>query len=250
LWLAVLIYLFAGLLPDTAFAELDRVYILRTDSCAFVNGADVTNDSKMYGAGAGSTFYIYGSISNSTGSIGQSIAFTNAVAPIACNTAVLPALSNSIYFRYSKIPNETQPPQAADSRIKDIRNDFFYKRKWDFVHGLLVVPFKYRTGDGSLSGNSSIGYYAGTSFYADTYTLMPFISAGLTEISVNVDPDTDEVENASGLTVALGYIFKDSSNFQIGAVLGIDHLGGSKGNAWEYEDDPWISISVGYNFAQ
>lgn len=115
-------------------------------------------------------------------------------------------------------------------------------------HGILLVPFKYRTDDGSLTGQSTIGYYAG--FRSDTvlFSGTTFLSAGLSVVPIA--NDDGEQSNTTAFSLGAGYTFATKSNFQVSIVAGFDHVGGSAGDAWQYEDDPWVSIAFGYNFLQ
>lgn len=110
--------------------------------------------------------------------------------------------------------------------------------------GLLVVPYKYRGDDGSITGEATVGYYAGWETRAGTY----LVSAGLSQVSIPVS-DT-ETENQSAVTIAGGVLMNNWDNVDIGLIVGIDHIGGNKGDNWQYEDDPWISIMIGFNFSQ
>jgi len=57
-------------------------------------------------------------------------------------------------------------------------------------------------------------------------------------------------EDTSALTATVGMAFSTKSNLQFSINLGIDHIGGSVGEAWEHEDDLWVSIGLGYGFLQ
>jgi len=71
----------------------------------------------------------------------------------------------------------------------------------------LIVPFKYRTDDDSLSGEATIGYYAGfrTEFKIPgsntRLPMSPFIAGGLSQINVATNGETD---NKTGVTLAVG----------------------------------------------
>jgi hypothetical protein len=110
--------------------------------------------------------------------------------------------------------------------------------------GLLVLPYKYRTDDGSVTGEATVGYYAGWEFSFATL----IASAGLSQVSLPVSET--ETENQSAVTLAGGVLLNNWDNVDIGLVIGIDHIGGNKGDTWQYEDDPWFSIMVGWNFSQ
>ncbi len=110
--------------------------------------------------------------------------------------------------------------------------------------GLLVVPFKYREDDKSISGEATVGYYAG--FDMKWGTLVG--AAGLTQVSIPVS-DT-ETENQSAITLAGGVLIKNWDGLEMGLIVGVDHIGGTKGDSWQYEDDLWYSLMIGWNFGR
>lgn len=110
--------------------------------------------------------------------------------------------------------------------------------------GLLVVPYKYRNDDGAITGEATVGYYAGWETRLGTLLL----SAGLSQVSIPVSET--ENENQSAVTLAAGYLLSNWDSIDLGLVVGIDHIGGSKGEDWQYEDDPWFSLMIGWNFSQ
>lgn len=120
------------------------------------------------------------------------------------------------------------------------------------VSGPLIVPFKYRLDDKSLGGDATVGYYAGwgfeTNFFdlSDKYvTFTPFLSAGLTQVSVikKSDDGTSESDSKSGFSWATGLLIQNWDNVNIGIVYGEDRIGDQD---WEHEGEGWISISVGW----
>ncbi len=120
-------------------------------------------------------------------------------------------------------------------------------------HGVLLVPFKYRTEDKSLSGAATLGYFVGAR--SDTLLLSGtfYFSVGTSLVPVervNASTMATEVEEVAAATVALGMSFSTKSNFQVSINVGVDHVGGSAGDDWKYEDDHWFSIGLGYGFLQ
>ncbi|MEM6484675.1 MAG: hypothetical protein AAF662_06800 [Pseudomonadota bacterium] len=115
------------------------------------------------------------------------------------------------------------------------------------VSGPLIVPYKWRLDDDSLSGEATIGYYAGWAheFMNGGLTVTPFISAGLTQVSVATVGENGEIseDNKSGVTIAVGFL-KSWDNLNVGFVAGQDRIGDKE---WQYEGDTWISLSVGWD---
>lgn len=158
----------------------------------------------------------------------------------------------------------TQPPSAEFGRTyilpkKSSQNvtvaNTVVQSLSGFTSGPLVVPFKYRLNDDSISGESTLGYYAGWNIEDLTFgvfgnrrlTLTPFLSAGLTQVSVSSIGDNGEVnsDTKTGVTWAGGLLLKNWDNLNIGLVYGQDRIGDG---TWEHEGEGWISLSVGWEF--
>jgi ribosomal protein L35AE/L33A len=117
------------------------------------------------------------------------------------------------------------------------------------VSGPLVVPFKYRLDDKSIGGDATVGYYAGYGFdvpISDQYiTLTPFLSAGLTQVSVlsEAEDGTTTTDSKSGFSWATGFLIQNWDSVNIGIVYGQDRIGDKN---WAHEGEGWVSISVGW----
>jgi hypothetical protein len=117
------------------------------------------------------------------------------------------------------------------------------------VSGPLIVPFKWRIDDDTLTGDATIGLYAGYRFEPQLFSsnvtlpITPFISAGLAQISVN-NTETEDSDVKTGVTLALGMLW-EWDDVTIGVVYGQDRIGDSE---WEHEGEGWLSISVGWKF--
>jgi len=114
------------------------------------------------------------------------------------------------------------------------------------VSGPLIVPFKYRTSDKILSGDATIGYYAGYSiepkipFTETRVPISPFIAGGLSQVSV---AENEDIINQTGITLAVGVLIQNWAGINIGLVYGQDRIGDKN---WEYEGKGWISFMVGW----
>lgn len=118
-----------------------------------------------------------------------------------------------------------------------------YKRVGGVSTGLLVVPFKFR--DGDIFSDSTIGQYV--SYKWEVVEVLA--TAGLSQISIS-EIGTSEVESKTGLTMALGVNFEIAKNWDIAILVGKDHLSGSDGDDWEFQDDTWVSFAIGFNFTR
>ena len=115
--------------------------------------------------------------------------------------------------------------------------------------GPLVVPFKYRTNDKSISGEVAVGYYVGVTWeWGREIGVTPIISAGISQISVAETTETTEAElktkNRTGFTWAAGFLISNWDGVNIGLVYGQDRLGDT---TWEHEGEGWLSLSVGWD---
>lgn len=114
------------------------------------------------------------------------------------------------------------------------------------VSGPLVVPFKFRLDDDSITGEAVLGYYAGYKFepripFSDvTIPISPFIAGGISQVSVTKNGVSD---NKSGFTWATGILIHNWANVNIGIVYGQDRTGDKD---WEHEAEGWFSFMIGW----
>lgn len=124
-----------------------------------------------------------------------------------------------------------------------------FNRGWDY--GLLAVPYKYHPTDQSLTGEATLGGYAGYQYsWPGVAITIPVFSAGVGVVNVTNDTGKEtSSRSAASFTVASGFIINltKSGLFQIGALYGIDWAG--KGNHYKYDGKPWIAISFGTNLS-
>lgn len=118
-----------------------------------------------------------------------------------------------------------------------------YKRVGGVNTGVLVVPFKLRSGD--IYSDSTIGPYI--SYKWEVIEVLA--TAGLSQISVS-EVGTEKVQSETGLTAAFGVNFEIDTNWDIALLVGKDHLSGEKGDQWEYQDKTWFSFGIGFNFTR
>lgn len=124
--------------------------------------------------------------------------------------------------------------------------------------GVLVIPMKMRgtragvpfdfTTDFTLG--SSFGFSFRTSHYKPNY-LSIVASFGVTSVGVDSTTTrgylTGPKTNLGAITPGVGLIM-EVSNFQIGAVVGWDIVGGVTGQNWIYNGQTWFSFGIGYQF--
>ncbi|WP_438467012.1 hypothetical protein [Marinomonas sp. PE14-40] len=179
---------------------------------------------------------------------------------------VISIRDNEYTVKFNKIypSNPSSLDEAHLEGLKWVNYDFTYILKRDvsdkfdlkqvskesltgLSSGPLVVPFKYRTNSKSLSGDATVGLYAGVNFEPGCTTsnwcfrITPLISAGLSEVSVVNGTST---ETKTAVTWAAGFLVSNWDDVNIGVVYGQDRIGGS---TWEHEGKGWVSIMIGWD---
>jgi len=119
----------------------------------------------------------------------------------------------------------------------------YYKRVGGVSTGLLVVPFKLRSGD--IFSDLTIGQYI--SYKWEVIELLA--TAGLSQISIS-EVGTNEIETKTGITYAFGVNFEIDKNWDLALLVGADHLSGTTGDNWQYQDKAWVSFAIGFNFTR
>lgn len=116
--------------------------------------------------------------------------------------------------------------------------------------GALVVPYKFQlSGDRDLKGGATIGAYVGVPFAFDALgvSLVPiaFFGAGNTSVRQVVNGEETD-NNLFALSYGAGLTFEIDQSFQMGAVVGFDHVNDDAG--YEYNDQPWVALQIGFKF--
>lgn len=131
-----------------------------------------------------------------------------------------------------------------------------------FVTSAVTIPIKIRPGDGEsgddkkryfdFEGNVNIGLTAGLRdrISKNGRSYLNYIG-GISIGSTKITPETVSTElnsetNASILTPFVGVIY-EYNDFQIGAFLGWDHIGGKIGKSWIYQGKGWLGVGLGYS---
>jgi len=192
-----------------------------------IYGFEVKEDSIKYAAGADTKFYIVGEDDG--------------------NYQILFKKDKDITTAPAKEGYEKVRTKQIFTIKKELLPKYSYRLRFGIAHGPIIVPFKLRSNDGSLTGQSTLGYYLGVKndFLLGSGTL--FGSAGLTLIPIQ-DVNSSSTDEKTGISWAVGYSFASKSNFQAAIIVGWDHLGGDAGDNWEYEDDTWVSFAIGFEF--
>jgi hypothetical protein len=70
------------------------------------------------------------------------------------------------------------------------------------------------------------------------------IFAGASNIAVTKDNSTQQL---AGFSYGVGLLGVVKGGFQLGAVVGFDSVGNKD---FQYNNDPWIAVELGYSFLQ
>jgi len=119
----------------------------------------------------------------------------------------------------------------------------YYKRVGGVNTGILVVPFKLRSGD--IFSDSTIGQYI--SYKWEVIELLA--TAGLSQLSIS-EIGTNEIETKTGITYAFGINFEIDKDWDLALLIGADHLSGTTGDNWQYQNKAWVSFAIGFNFTR
>lgn len=133
-------------------------------------------------------------------------------------------------------------------------------KKWSpkLITGATIsTPFKFRPKiDGKnyiFTPELSLGPYIGANFRMDKklpISLNTIVSAGVNSININDNVQVDEDSKdglALGFYTSIGAVIQ-INDFQIGALYGFDFVSGEMGKNWLYNEKPWFSFSIGFNF--
>ena len=136
----------------------------------------------------------------------------------------------------------------------------YFRYANDVFSGLLTAPFKYRLKVGNapeslIDGDFNIAPFIGWKWRVSSnrpFYFAPFGFVGVTSLNYNSAnnnniSDLNKLENGTGLTYGGGFSFKFGA-VSPGFILGWDKGFGDLGSGFKYNDKPWISFSVNYDF--
>lgn len=220
--------LLSVLLGSTTSAMAETIYRLLADTQGFVeeNFADA---GVLHQASAGSRFKIVNDTSTEfvvlfTGGISS----PSSLDQVTINT---PSVVEHVNYLISK-------QQLTEYR---------YELAFAFDYGMLTVPIKIQWHDLNMTTGATLGAYAG---WKVSLAHIPFTfigSAGPAAIPVT-DANTDIVSTELGWSYAFGLMVEPISHYQIGVVMGADHVVGDAGQKYPYQNHLWISFAIGYFF--
>jgi len=186
-------------------------------------------DNIIYGAGANSKFEIIETTDNE-----YKVMFSS-IAPFDKDEAKFSILSVENAQNISTVKYNTMYKIN-----KSDLPEYFHKFSSGGVGGIFSVPFKL-INNGKVSPGATLG-----GFYGFKYRDVILLGAdGVSSIPTS-DINSKQIETKLGFTAACGIVAEPLDKFQLGIVVGIDHLG----NDWQYEDRGWLSLAIGYSFTK
>ena len=105
------------------------------------------------------------------------------------------------------------------------------------------------TDEDGFVGSASLGGYVGYRVTWGGTEVQYVMFAGATKVDVSATKDgKTTVESRAGLSSGLGIVTTLKDEFQVGLIVGFDHVG--KNSGYQYNGKPWISVSLGYDFVR
>jgi hypothetical protein len=142
--------------------------------------------------------------------------------------------------------------RSVDLRVSEDTIDRSPPNRYGLTYGLLAVPFKYHlTGAKEFTGAATVGPYFGyrTLSSSNGYGISYVGFLGYSNISVMQTVNGQSAsQNLASISYGVGAIATVKGNFQLGGVVGFDHV--SKDSNYAYNDKPWLAIELGYSFLQ
>jgi hypothetical protein len=228
----------------------DSSYILTTDVGRFMKESD--ERTQYFAAGKESIFRFAAEFEN-----GYAVEFKS-VKPVALVSGARGKAGDEMNL---------VEPQVLYQIEKAHLQEYHYEYVNGPIHGPLVAYFKNRLLHWSsktivMKDEPLIGYFFGYAMgRPDTgkglvvdagrsrLTVAPFLYIGVTRIPAeDISPDAlnDKYAGSYGIGVLMGI----GQRFQIGAILlGVDHINNeSVAEKWKYQDKPYTSLTIGWNF--
>jgi hypothetical protein len=150
----------------------------------------------------------------------------------------------------SDTEQDALPPGKPAYIPADLAGNADTRSGFDF--GALAVPFKMQmSGKQAFTTSASLGGYLGYRLpLADTgLVFSPIVFAGASNISTQVTKGSKTTSQTdAALSYGAGIVTTVKDSIQVGLVVGFDHVDSAQ--PYAYQDKPWISLEVGYSFAQ
>lgn len=119
--------------------------------------------------------------------------------------------------------------------------------------GTLVVPFKFQLSDQTaITSSATLGGYLGYRIpwrvAGLDFRLLAF--GGVSEVPTSEADSSGKItsQTVAGLSYGAGLVTTVKDNFNVGLVIGFDHVNSVQD--YKYQDKPWISLEIGYSFTE
>jgi hypothetical protein len=144
---------------------------------------------------------------------------------------------------------------CVDKAIFDRTATRVYDRfSWDLAAGILLLPIKLRGGgsrDFDFSKDVTLGTVAGPRWRVHSQRdvfVSALVGAGITAVTLNSENTggiVTEATDRAAVTITTG-VMVEVNRFQLGLMLGWDHISNPNQNNWEYQGHRWLALGLGY----
>ena len=164
--------------------------------------------------------------------------------------------NDTLYVRFKKVKNSGDDKTKQSTVSKDgvfwIDAKKIDETTCEFGQGpyvgVLTLPFKYHpktaTAPDVLASDFTVsGVFGWTTIIRGTnFRFTPMLFLGYANVAL---ANGTNVEPQPGLTWGGGFALSITRSVQLGIVVGGDHVTGSKGSEFPYQDKAWYSVSLG-----
>lgn len=176
---------------------------------------------------------------------------------------MVPATSNFLVFcTPESISGKDNAPTSSVLVTKQSLMDSGPVRT-GWVYGVLTLPYKFYTGDKSVSPQTSIGPYLGARASLWGLSWTHAVTLGLTHFSALtkdaqgkyvLDADNNPIRTEkTGFTMAYGWMFdvsKGAKPFKSGVFIGRDYASKDNGITLPNSGKTWVAVQLGFDFTE
>ncbi len=146
---------------------------------------------------------------------------------------------------YGKTADDSSPDYIpAYTKLSVDKDNLRGMHRFGLTYGGLIVPYKYFMSAEEFKGGTAIAPYLGYRFDPSSYgfgvKLVGFVGATTVDVEGN---DSSSL----GVTYGLGLLGQIKGDFQLGVVVGVDHVG--KSENYDLNKKPWVALALGFDFS-
>lgn len=122
--------------------------------------------------------------------------------------------------------------------------------RYGLTYGALVIPFKYYySSTKDMTGGGTLGAYMGNRYSVLGLGVKAIVFIGATSIPVDQNVNGQPTsQNLTGFSYGVGFVGDIKKDFQFGVVFGTDRV--SEASQYSRNAQPWLAVSLGFNFAK